>query len=131
MYSTHSAFAHALSRAQLKQSDGDEVRNGVYISDEEEHELHGSKARAQRVRRACAAAAAEATTRLSGSSARVPAGGPPALTRALRSRCGRACGAQGTAHFVFSWPEIKKQARARTPRERTTVASGACVPRPS
>jgi hypothetical protein len=50
MYSTHSVFAHALSRAQLKQSDGDEVRNGVYISDEEEHELNGSKARARRVR---------------------------------------------------------------------------------
>ena len=32
--------------AQLKQSDGDEERKGVYVSDEEEHELPGgSKAR--------------------------------------------------------------------------------------
>ncbi len=109
MYSTHSAFAHAPPRPQLKQSDGDEVRNGVYISDEEEHELNGSKARAWRVRAACV----RCSGRRSHDTAlrRLCRRGPPALTRALRSRCGRACGAQGTAHFVFSWPEIKKQAR--------------------
>ena len=29
--------------AQLRQSDGDEERKGVFVSDEEEHELQGSK----------------------------------------------------------------------------------------
>ena len=32
---------------QLKQSDGDEERKGVFVSDEEEHELSGSKVSAE------------------------------------------------------------------------------------
>ena len=47
------AEAAALRRrgpAQLKQSDGDEERKGVYVSDEEEYELPGgSKARRSRL----------------------------------------------------------------------------------
>ena len=80
--------------AQLKQSDGDEERKGVYVSDEEEHELSGgSKARPAmtppRCRRRCIAPATPG-----GADAR-PA--PRAV--------------QDIAHFVFSWPDVKRQAR--------------------
>jgi hypothetical protein len=106
-------------RPQLKQSDGDEVRNGVYISDEEEHELSGSKARAQRAR----------GRRPPREPRRARAGTPPCAharaVRALTPRRGWLSCAQGTAHFVFSWPEIKKQARARARTPRAHAAASA------
>ena len=83
--------------AQLKQSDGDEERKGVYVSDEEEHELPGGS----KVRPACRC---RRETRLGMCRRAV-------WPRGELTRGGVARRTQGIAHFVFSWPDVKRQAR--------------------